>query len=102
MLYFRPEREVKFYLGAGPYVGYDLGRRERNEATLERSQRFTVGIGGRLGTEWFATKSISLLAEYGNLLSTSHWELEGVSGADLGAREYAYSNSVRVGLSLYL
>lgn len=101
LLYLRPEREVKFYLGAGPYVGYDRSRRNMDLQPPQRAQRWTLGIGGRLGTEWFATKSISVLAEYGNLLAIVISDEERTSRGDSATRDYSYRNSVTVGLSLY-
>ena len=70
--YVQPEREVKFYLGAGPEGGYALSRSDVAPAVTRRDAQWTLGVAGRLGTEWFATKHVSLFAEYGNLLGTEH------------------------------
>ncbi len=102
VLYLHPEREVKFYLGAGPYIGYSLSRSDGDSTRRRHDARWTIGIGGRLGTEWFATKSISVLAEFGNLLSASILRAEDGAIEERTWRDYSYGSTVTVGLSVYL
>jgi hypothetical protein len=99
--YIRPEREVKFYVGAGPFVGYGRQSDDYGSSYL-RIDRLTMGAGGKLGAEWFATRSISFLAEYGNLLAVMFWSEDRRTPPKHSGRDYSYGNSVTVGLTLYL
>ncbi len=47
-------------------TGSERGIQNPVESTSQRtSKRWSLGISANLGAEWFATKNISFLAEYG-------------------------------------
>lgn len=65
--YTSPGRTINFYWGAGAYGGYSEGTLESQaDSLLNRSEesRYNLGAVGALGVEFFAARSISLLAEY--------------------------------------
>ncbi len=75
LFYPSPEKEINLFLGVGPMIGFNRSNSETGseretpnpvESTSKRtSKRWSLGISANLGAEWFATKSISFLAEYG-------------------------------------
>lgn len=75
LFYPSPEKEINLFLGVGPMVGFNRSNSETGsergtpnsvESTSQRtSKRWSLGISANLGAEWFATKNISFLAEYG-------------------------------------
>ena len=98
-LYPHEVGDVNFYLGAGPRVGLSYSRLEVSEGEI-RQRRTSFGITGRLGVEWFATKSISLLGEYGNELGT-RFERREQPALDESSRDYYYRTSVTLGIAAY-
>ena len=75
VVYPSPAKEVNLFLGVGPMVGFN---RRKSKTDSERgipnpvestsqmtSKQWSIGVSAILGAEWFATKSISFLAEYG-------------------------------------
>lgn len=68
LLYPQPNREVNFYLGTGPDARVDIHREQIGGAPETRRTYWSLGLSGRLGVEWFATESLSILREYGNSL----------------------------------
>ncbi|HEX2960563.1 MAG TPA: hypothetical protein VHO43_02160 [Ignavibacteriales bacterium] len=123
--YFNPGAKLLLYGGAGPFLLYDytyaksesvdkINYQGPTNAPLKTSSenkgsRWSPGIMGVLGVEWFAAKGISLTAEYGMQVSYTWGKTESKSvgyssinsltskqdGWNLGA------SSVKFGLSLY-
>lgn len=123
--YFNPGAKLLLYGGAGPFLIYEhsfskteqlenityLGpvNPARKSSTESKTDRWSPGIAGVLGVEWFAAKGISFTAEYGMQVSYTWGKNESKSvaysnintanskqeGWNLGA------NSVKFGLSLY-
>ncbi len=63
-----PEKDVNLFLGLGPLFRFSHSGSEMGYQglTYERDVKtWVLGAMGILGVEWFATKSISFLAEYG-------------------------------------
>jgi opacity protein-like surface antigen len=113
--YLNPERRGSFYWGVGPLFEIASAETEnRHEGFLERRDsydRWELGVRGVAGVEWFATRSISLHAEYRVL--ASYWrskdkeELFSETG-ESSVREYetdqwafTENGSVLFGVSLY-
>lgn len=117
-------RRVNLFLGIGPDIGYwrDKSVRERMERQYDTgidymetrsSYRYAIHAGakGALGVEWFATKDISLLAEYGAVMAYSYSFAEHVTenhGTGLDRYSHLISrqlqlthSSVKFGLSVY-
>lgn len=76
LVYPSVEANVNFYFGAGPLVQFfrvDAEPEITSEYVdttyvskpINYNKTWAVGINGVIGVEWFATKNISLLAEYG-------------------------------------
>ncbi|RMF61374.1 MAG: hypothetical protein D6743_13625 [Calditrichaeota bacterium] len=71
--YAHPDDRLSFFIGVGPEFGVRLMNNDssdstdanRREIVDENSTEWRVGIGGTFGAEWFATRTISFLAEYG-------------------------------------
>jgi len=73
--YKSPKSRVAFFYGIGPEVGLSRNKSESepvyppaNISHSYYSWSIGGGIRGILGVEWFATKDISLFAEYGTSL----------------------------------
>lgn len=78
--YPNPNAEVNFFYGFGPKLAYSHTKYTTTSIWTSSTQSsesrtstnsFSVGIVGLIGAEWFATKSISLLGEYGSALMVS-------------------------------
>ena len=75
LFYPSPAKEINLFLGIGPMIGFNRSNSETGldreplnpvDSTSKRtSKRWSLGVSANLGVEWFATKSISFLAEYG-------------------------------------
>ena len=65
--YPHPGRTVNLFFGGGPVAFWRHSRDEDGpESPFEFTDRtWNVGLGGFVGAEWFATRSIGLHAEYG-------------------------------------
>lgn len=61
--YFETESDVFLFLGAGPLVEYSHSRGDYSYVS-EHTTIWTVGVGGAIGAEWFATRHIAIHAEY--------------------------------------
>jgi opacity protein-like surface antigen len=59
------EGAVKMYWGLGPSVGLARTRLDGTNRPEQTQRRFSVGLEGALGVEWFVHSQISLSAEYG-------------------------------------
>jgi hypothetical protein len=65
--YTDPEAPVHFFWGTGPFGSYSRSESTQSEsyATSESvAETWSVGIDGRIGVEWFATRTLSFHAEY--------------------------------------
>ena len=107
LIYPAPDKDVLLYLGAGPSFSYT---RDKNTYTsLDRydySRTWSVGLGSVIGVEWFATRTISLLAEYtgGINYSSNISERRSETGykTEHSRKNISASSSgVRFGLSAY-
>ena len=85
LIYPAPEKNIKFYFGAGPAVFLSRSESESINVSEFQSSHFnktensswSVGVAGITGVEWFTTQNISFLAEYG--LSFMYRSSEGSS-----------------------
>ena len=59
------EGAVKMYWGLGPSVGLARTALEGTNQPKQTQRRFSVGLEGAVGVEWFVHSQISLTAEYG-------------------------------------
>ena len=73
IFYVNPQSDINFFWGLGPLFSYRyfLNDRDNNSSDGQFQDRFwredhtwLLGLTGIIGAEWFATKSISFLAEY--------------------------------------
>ena len=73
ILYVNPQSDINFFWGFGPLYSYRYFLSDSDNKTSDGQfqQRFwredhtwLLGLTGIIGVEWFATKSISFLAEY--------------------------------------
>lgn len=121
--YFNPGAKLLLFSGAGPFLRYDHSY-EKNEdyypqpnsnlvpknITENKSTQWTPGVSGIVGVEWFASKAISLSAEYGLQLSY-YWNDSEIIHKDQSNINQKIENkskgwnlagnSVKFGLSLY-
>ncbi len=112
---FYPTRKGPVHLYAGPGLRgryfHDSTRDEQRgpggdpEVLADvSSEEWSLGLIGTLGVEWFAAKSISLMAEYSTSISYTTRELSGDSrrpSTTLNSWSLR-SDAVRFGLSVYL
>jgi len=122
LYYPSPGSDVNFFFGAGPQVRY--GRLNSESESMNSSSgsttfsknvreftRWGIGLGGVFGVEWFATKSLSLHAEYSSSLeyvwSQSTQKLQSSTSSQSAAYEdtnkqfFISPAYVRFGLSAY-
>lgn len=96
------KRNVILYWGIGPEFGYYLKERYYQFSSYSETQ-YSIGALGILGFEWFATKEISLHAEYQPIVYYS--DISGHSDnrddSYTGYGWYADTNRVLFGLSAY-
>ena len=80
VFYPNPTADVNVFWGLGPTYSYRYSLNDREnisrDGTYQDKRSFEIhswslGINGILGVEWFATKSISFLAEYGTAVTYS-------------------------------
>lgn len=67
---YRPtDAKASFYFGGGLVGSYSRSKSNSASSSGSRNsqttQNFAIGLSGVFGAEWFATKNIGLLAEYG-------------------------------------
>lgn len=119
IIYPAPTADVNFFYGLGPKASFSHEKTtEERQSPTRKSTRETfswsVGVSGVLGVEWFPTRSISLLAEYGSDLQYK-WQKR--TNKQLGTFSYdttvlyvheekskSFSlgtSSVKIGLSVY-
>ena len=106
LIYPAPEREVLFYLGVGPTFSYSRDKRTYQDYDrYEYNRLWSIGLGSVIGVEWFATRSISLLAEYTGGLKYRSSSVEDYSNGKTRVNDNQYfeasSSGVRLGLSAY-
>jgi hypothetical protein len=125
LFYPGPRDRLSFFAGLGPDFGYSRAKHETNTNVIRDGQviqdaeqnkwtynrRVYLGLRGVLGAEWFATKRISLIADYS--LSTRYmWEKsetssEYTSGSSSSSTDNdrqrfdLYSSAVQFGISVY-
>jgi hypothetical protein len=129
VIYVAPLADVTFFFGSGPLVhfsqsvydqedGFSYGTTTGTRSYWTDDDRWTIGLSALSGAEWFATKSISLHAEYD--LSLEYQSTKRVSkgiessyDSYYGARTYSYESessghstrfnlaTVKFGLSVY-
>ncbi len=67
-----PEKSANLFFGAGPFAQFSRSNRISTTSSIfltstrvkTKATTWAAGISGVLGVEWFATRTISLLAEY--------------------------------------
>jgi len=121
--YTNPQGNINFFWGIGPVYGYQYFLIDQDNITSDRlfqikykreEHTWSLGLNGILGVEWFATKSISFLAEYAttagyterNSKSVRKFVSNGIvtydieTTADLSELSFS-SSQVKFGLSVY-
>lgn len=74
--YTQIDPQLHFFLGTGPIFGFSHRKSERNDRRtyptepkrpryISEEYNWSLGISALLGVEWFPTKRISFMAEYG-------------------------------------
>jgi hypothetical protein len=81
IIYTAPDAPMNFFYGYGPTSSYSHSSSTRtiiypssgtNFQEKEKTRHsFSAGISGAVGVEWFPTRSISILAEYGTAMTFS-------------------------------
>lgn len=123
--YINPGAKFLLYGGAGPFFRYEfmsdksesinsipyggLGTSPTKTVTETTSKFFVPGLMGVLGVEWFATKGISLTAEYGLQVSYTWGKIEtkntsSYSIASSSTKQEGWNmggSNVKLGLSVY-
>jgi hypothetical protein len=104
--YPRPGRTMNLFWTLGPEVSWSRG--SQSEVGFEASDRaWSVGLGAKLGAEWFATKTLSVHAAYGAGFSYRSFRVtEEFEGAPERTVEFDSwtigGRSVQFGASVYL
>ncbi len=112
--YPSPEADVNLFLGGGPLVRYShSGFKSVYGGSINESDQITwvAGAAFLLGAEWFATKSISFLAEYGLALeyqlrkSTNTYRTPSINYSSKNEQKETSLRvspaAVKIGLSVY-
>lgn len=122
-IYPSPGKDVNLFYGAGPKVGFSLSGstvtvvRDVGTSTRIKSDEssWSAGITGILGVEWFATRSVSLTAEYSSIFEYQSISIERTDELKTGTGNFEITNkterdvknfrfnpeSVKFGLSVY-
>ena len=110
LYYKKPDSKISLYMGAGPSVGYAKNRDTRtvqSEVSYREAKRWSFGVTGILGVEWFPTEGVGIHAEYGvqALFSSSKYVIEVESASQVSNRETdswrVSGRNVLFGLSVY-
>jgi hypothetical protein len=123
LFYPKPGSDINLYYGAGPFFSFSYSKSEYENSTLQensttssttfigKTNSYSAGIYGILGVEWFATKSISFLAEYSvsvyynhSKISNSNKDSNSTNTSDNEISDNNYGcnpTSVRFGISIY-
>ena len=121
--YTNPQDDINFFWGIGPMYSYRYFLQDQDNITSDgqfqnkykrEEHTWSLGLTGAIGVEWFATKSISFLAEYGttagyterNSKTVTKYVSNGNVNYDLNSTaelsEFSFSSSqVKFGLSVY-
>lgn len=115
---FQNNNSIKFYIGAGPFVGYSNNERAQgnfqSESPINKINEwykiYTIGFTFFTNVEWFVTDNISLSAEYGfeySYAETEAWygyfiddELKEERSTD-STKRYFQDLPVTLGVSIY-
>ena len=68
LYYTNPDSRVSLFWGLGPTFQYsksDATRETGDDSFVSRRKRWSIGVIGSLGVEWFPTKIVGIHAEYG-------------------------------------
>ncbi len=126
LYYLNPLNDIKFYLGLGPTVSFskNSNNSERNDINNDNTNKstgfskfkiYSLGISAAYGVEWFFSKKLSLIAEYGFAMfyykseSNSKNIIYDKNGKTLSNNSYSSSSSgfkfnssgINFGLSVY-
>ena len=82
VFYPNPNSRINLYYGLGPrgYYRHTHSKQLRDVSdststeTINTQNNWEIGVAGVLGVEWFVTKNISLLGEYGSSLMYEHYK----------------------------
>jgi len=105
--YTSPNAPINFYLGFGPKISYGRTKTvyDDDDATYDYYRNWAIGVVGVWGVEWFVTKRISLICEYGaGLLYNSAINEKQRSGGNSAIKTHRFqlfSDSVDFGVSVY-
>lgn len=115
LFYSRPRKEIFLFWGVGPIVQFARSHSERlysSSSTTQVNQSWALGPSAVLGVEWFATKWLSLHAEYGlsalyiRSKTSSEYRFSNnqpvQSSYEIMKRWSLHSSPVRFGVSVYL
>ena len=125
LYYLHAKNKINLFLGTGPIFGVTSSNREANEEVGQDSlfrkvkvesdrDSWRAGVHFLIGTEWFITKHLSLMAEYGSTLSYTKYNMndtrtiiyiddeESVRKSSSKNSRYSFNASaVKFGLSVY-
>ena len=76
--YTDPESPVHFFWGTGPFGSFsrtENSQSDSHQSSESVAKTWSVGIDGRVGVEWFATRTLSFHAEYFGTASYQRSEL---------------------------
>jgi len=113
-----PAAKLKFFWGFGPFGGHSFSKSNTrtvnttgdSAGNLSKSRTWRVGISGIMGVEWFFSKNMSLLAEYGSSLDYSWNRTTQLTNYTTGYSRYGErinkswnfdADAVKFGLSAY-
>ncbi len=107
--YTSPGSAINFYLGIGPHLHYNSSMTETEEGNnTQKTSIHTLAFGAitSYGLEYFLTRQISLICEYGAGLryttSRNETEANGLLSSETDTDEFRFfSASVDFGLSVY-
>lgn len=104
----RSGETIHFFYGAGPEITWNRSTesidREQNDRDVSEN-RWSIGVSGVVGTEWFVHERISLSASYRSVLGfrRESTDIEGENVEDAGSRNglSLSSHGVLFGVSVY-
>lgn len=116
MYYPSPQNAINIYWGVGPTLQLVLSKSEAIREVLDNESQtnerkktsISVGLSSVLGVEWFASKNISFIAEYG--LQASYQYTKDEQSSDSSNRRTSINrlktfnisrDAVKFGLSVY-
>lgn len=126
LYYINPHKEIKVFLGLGPFITYSVGKEKNTDYSYSnnysgsfliesKSEYHSIGLSSAYGVEWFFTDNMSLTGEYGFTFSYYYMEAcldrmriypDSDNYIEKDSRKidgWRFSSSgVRFGLSIYL